>query len=424
MNGGLSVGMCCDWLSALSKCFPRRGLTNLERLVMKYEAEWKGFDRGREGLMGSETWLETLRILGDHEGVSINQYDAPLYQDLERKLPDVSWLDESRERSFFRDYQMLWTLSGVLIPTIETGGIIRLSDLGHDLLKERLSQNAVWVQAMATHEEELVHNSETISERPFAVLAECFLALGERAISIRELYFGVMMGWRPGDGDLQSSLSEVPQDSEMQATRRRRLRAMIKKMVQVGAVQEAGRDYWTARSIDILQPIAEGTTLIEPEIPEPTPDEHLEDATEKELETFANELDTLPTESRERVLRAIAARRGQPKFRRRLLKLYQGRCALTQWDAEKALEAAHIVPWSDDGEDSPRNGMLLRADIHTLFDLHYLSVDPAEWKVYVADLIAHTRYGELQGQKVTLPLSKADWPASDHLHMHFARAQS
>lgn len=390
---------------------------------MKYDAEWKGFDRGREAFTAPDMWLETLRILANHEGHPITQIDGPLYRELERRLPEITWVGEG-DRSFFRGYQQPWTLSGVLVPTKETGGVVQVTSLGHDLLEERLTHDAVWVQAMAMHEETLAMEAGETQERPFAVLAESFLALGMQPISFDQLYFGVMRGWRPGDGDLQAILDQTPGGEEIPATRGRRLRAMLKKMTQVGAIEEVWGDRWRPRSSDILRPIAEGSALSDRERTDSASDEDLGDETERDLAAFARDLDALPIAPREKVLRAIAARRGQPAFRRRLLKLYQGRCALTRWDAEKALEAAHIVPWSDDGEDSPRNGMLLRADVHTLFDLHYVSVDPSQWRVYVADPIADTRYGELQGQHVELPLSKVDWPATDYLQEHFKRTQS
>ncbi|WP_163111010.1 HNH endonuclease, partial [Acinetobacter baumannii] len=39
------------------------------------------------------------------------------------------------------------------------------------------------------------------------------------------------------------------------------------------------------------------------------------------------------------------------------------------------LDAAHIKPWSDGGENRPGNGLLLRTDVHRLFDLGYVTVN-------------------------------------------------
>ena len=76
------------------------------------------------------------------------------------------------------------------------------------------------------------------------------------------------------------------------------------------------------------------------------------------------------------------ARRGQAKFRNDLLAI-DARCAITGCLTVNALEAAHIRPVKDVGESTVANGLLLRADIHRLFDLGYLAVDPASGKIWL-----------------------------------------
>jgi hypothetical protein len=73
--------------------------------------------------------------------------------------------------------------------------------------------------------------------------------------------------------------------------------------------------------------------------------------------------------------RAIKTRRGQAAFRAALLAAYNRRCAVTGCKIVELLEAAHITPHSEDGGYSTQNGLLLRADIHTLYDLNLLSID-------------------------------------------------
>ena len=69
---------------------------------------------------------------------------------------------------------------------------------------------------------------------------------------------------------------------------------------------------------------------------------------------------------RERVLRAICIRRGQPVFRAALLDAYDSRCVITGCDVSDVLEAAHISLYGGPSTDRISNGLLLRADIHTL----------------------------------------------------------
>jgi hypothetical protein len=72
-------------------------------------------------------------------------------------------------------------------------------------------------------------------------------------------------------------------------------------------------------------------------------------------------------DARLRVVRQIVARRGQARFRAALLEAYIGRCAVTGFDAAPALEGAHLRPYRGPESNDVTNGLLLRADIHTLF---------------------------------------------------------
>lgn len=72
----------------------------------------------------------------------------------------------------------------------------------------------------------------------------------------------------------------------------------------------------------------------------------------------------------------IRPRLGQGAFRVLVTDLYQRRCAVTRERTLPALEAAHIRPYRDGGEHAARNGLLLRRDIHSLFDAGYVTVTP------------------------------------------------
>ena len=86
-------------------------------------------------------------------------------------------------------------------------------------------------------------------------------------------------------------------------------------------------------------------------------------------------------------MRAICIRRGQPAFRAALLAAYGGRCAITGCDVEDVLEAAHISPYSGPSSSHASNGLLLRADIHTLFDCGLVAFDPKTREVVLADSV-------------------------------------
>ena len=94
-------------------------------------------------------------------------------------------------------------------------------------------------------------------------------------------------------------------------------------------------------------------------------------------------------EAEEKLRLSIVYRRGQPEFRTALLQEFQYRCIITGCDAEAALEAAHIIPYCKTEDNTPQNGLLLRADIHTLFDLHLLAINPDEMVTELHSSIAN-----------------------------------
>ena len=72
----------------------------------------------------------------------------------------------------------------------------------------------------------------------------------------------------------------------------------------------------------------------------------------------------------------VKPRLGQGAFRILVTDIYGRRCAVTQERTLPALEAAHIRPYSEGGAHEGQNGLLLRRDIHSLFDAGYVTVTP------------------------------------------------
>jgi len=93
-----------------------------------------------------------------------------------------------------------------------------------------------------------------------------------------------------------------------------------------------------------------------------------------------------------RVTRSILERRGQSDFRKKLLKLYGGECLVTGCKVEAALEAAHITPVKYAGNMSPENGLLLRSDINTLYDLQLFAIS-ATGEIQWCQSLQDSEYG-------------------------------
>lgn len=126
-------------------------------------------------------------------------------------------------------------------------------------------------------------------------------------------------------------------------------------------------------------------------------------------------------DARKRVERSIVLRRGQSEFRSSLLEAYNGCCAITGCNAKQALEAAHIIPYRGDGTNHPSNGLLLRSDIHTLFDLYLITVYPETKEVCIAPELRNTSYGELHRKILNLPLNRGLWPSEKALEQHYSQ---
>lgn len=113
----------------------------------------------------------------------------------------------------------------------------------------------------------------------------------------------------------------------------------------------------------------------------------------------------------------IVLRRGQSQFRSRLLTAYAGRCAVTGTSIEGVLEAAHISPYKGEYTNVVSNGLILRSDIHTLFDLHLLTVVP-DLTVRVAPEASNEPYSTYDGAQIMCPKRSADRPGLDVLSRH------
>jgi hypothetical protein len=108
-------------------------------------------------------------------------------------------------------------------------------------------------------------------------------------------------------------------------------------------------------------------------------------------------------DEREKRNTEIAQRRGQPAFRRKLLNAYEHACAITDCDAEEALEAAHITRFLGEKSNHVTNGILLRSDIHTLFDLDLLGIHPKKLTVTLARSLRGSHYKRLAGKQIFVP---------------------
>lgn len=121
---------------------------------------------------------------------------------------------------------------------------------------------------------------------------------------------------------------------------------------------------------------------------------------------------------------SIVRRQGQGAFRAAVLSAYAGRCAISACGVAEALEAAHIFRYLGTETNVVTNGLLLRGDLHTLYDLGLLAIDPSSMNVLLAPKLIGSEYGPLAGTVIRLPANEADHPNRTALAMHVSWAKS
>ncbi len=119
----------------------------------------------------------------------------------------------------------------------------------------------------------------------------------------------------------------------------------------------------------------------------------------------------------------IRPRIGQAAFKSLITQAYQKRCAITGEKTLPVLQAAHIRPFSQNGPHDIKNGLLLRQDVHTLFDLGFITLDE-KLNVIVSNRIKEEygngkEYYAFHGKPLAIrPANHIDLPSTDFVVWH------
>lgn len=121
----------------------------------------------------------------------------------------------------------------------------------------------------------------------------------------------------------------------------------------------------------------------------------------------------------------VLPRLGQGSFRTVVADAYGRECAMSSSHVLHVLDSAHIKPYGVSGTHSPTNGILLRKDIHTLFDLGYITVTP-DYRVEVSKRMKEEfdngkEYYGMHGQGINLPSVEQFRPSEEMLTWHNER---
>lgn len=156
-----------------------------------------------------------------------------------------------------------------------------------------------------------------------------------------------------------------------------------------------------------------------------SPDHSVVRAVARYLGTGIDALDSLPREWGDRVFGDPVTRiprLGQKTFAAVISENYRHRCAITGDKVRPVLEAAHILPVAEGGIHRPDNGLLLRSDIHTLYDSGYMTVDPKHRLIVSPQLREEFGNGDAlyarAGSVIALPERRRDRPHREFLEWH------
>lgn len=118
----------------------------------------------------------------------------------------------------------------------------------------------------------------------------------------------------------------------------------------------------------------------------------------------------------------VKPRLGQGLFSLAVRDAYRGACAVTGEHSGPVLEAAHIIPYAKGGEHRVDNGLLLRSDLHRLYDRGYVTVTP-DYEFMVGEKLRNDfnngrSYHALSGSKIALPSTVVHRPSLERLEWH------
>jgi len=118
----------------------------------------------------------------------------------------------------------------------------------------------------------------------------------------------------------------------------------------------------------------------------------------------------------------ITPRLGQGAFRIAVTEAYHRQCAVSGGKVLPALDAAHIRPYADGGSHLKSNGILLRKDIHCIFDAGYATVD-SDYRFVVSKKVREIfnngeEYRRMHGNSLKRPDPEEDWPDRGFLRWH------
>lgn len=110
----------------------------------------------------------------------------------------------------------------------------------------------------------------------------------------------------------------------------------------------------------------------------------------------------------------INLREGQSEFRQKISKIYNYKCCITGESCPDLLEAAHIQPYISKDSNHVQNGLLLRVDIHKMFDSGLIAINK-DYEIIISSKIQTDYYRNLARKHISLPDNAKNHPSKEAL---------
>jgi len=123
------------------------------------------------------------------------------------------------------------------------------------------------------------------------------------------------------------------------------------------------------------------------------------------IELIERVIDEAEDDELEKIQIQINKRRNQSKFRYNILNLYNSKCAISKINIPEVLDAAHIISHSETGINKQNNGILLRNDLHVLFDKNLILINPYTKEVLIDEALRDSQYNIYHKSKIELPIT-------------------
>lgn len=134
--------------------------------------------------------------------------------------------------------------------------------------------------------------------------------------------------------------------------------------------------------------------------------------------SFTDQTDdfNLINEPREQYRKETNRRRGQSEFKGKILKAYKNKCCITGENCPELLDAVHLQAYLSYASHHTQNGILLRVDLHRLFDSGLLFID-GNYIIHISSIIKNTWYQQFHNTKIYIPENVKFHPSKKALEL-------